>query len=168
MRTREKINADSLTMLNMWTRLIQVMIIVLPVATGSMQMRHGNRQSITSHQRCSVPRLLPYKPKGLSDQEWAAIKKKDAERLQGKDYGAWGPRFRRVEAPFWASASFLAKTGAVVSGRLSSDMPSKWRRFALRLPRVLLGVLMLGAIVVLASLRCMPYVLLRRFTPLSP
>ena len=41
----------------------------------------------------------PYVPSGLSTEEYAKIKKKEADRLKKLNYGAWGPRFKRSDVP---------------------------------------------------------------------
>lgn len=40
-----------------------------------------------------------YVPSGLSREEYAAIRKKEADREKKMNYGAWGPRFFRTDRP---------------------------------------------------------------------
>ena len=126
----------------------RILLMLVPLAAALAPSPSLQRANIISP-RCASPCLRkPYKPQGLTDAQWAAIKDADAAREQGKNYGAWGPRFQRVAPPFWATAGFLAKTGAIIRGDLSSDMPSIWRRISLSpLPRLLLG----GAVLLLAA-----------------
>lgn len=41
----------------------------------------------------------PYVPDGLTPEEYAQIKQKEADDAAKMNYGAWGPRFRRSSAP---------------------------------------------------------------------
>merc|ERR1711965_804240 len=70
--------------------------------------------------------MLPYKPDGLTAEEWERIKARDRAETAGKDFGAWGPRFQRTEAPFWASAGFLSKSGALVGRTDGADSGNSW------------------------------------------
>ena len=40
-----------------------------------------------------------YVPSGLSREEYAAIRKKEADKEKKMNYGAWGPRFFRTDRP---------------------------------------------------------------------
>lgn len=41
----------------------------------------------------------PYVPSGMSPEEYQKIKRNEALKQQKMDYGAWGPRFKRSDAP---------------------------------------------------------------------
>ena len=49
---------------------------------------------------------------GLSREQYEALKAEEQARAAEKNYGAWGPRFRPADAPFWATDKFLTKAGA--------------------------------------------------------
>ena len=64
---------------------------------------------------------MAYVPQGLTEAQYQAIKQRDADRIRSSDFGAWGPRFRRQSAPFWADKKFLSGHGALVSGGSDSQ-----------------------------------------------
>ena len=47
----------------------------------------------------SAKNSKPYVPDGLTDDEYAAIKKREAEQRKNKDFGAFGPRWSRSTRP---------------------------------------------------------------------
>lgn len=53
-------------------------------------------------QRMGIDSQGRYIPDGLSEKEWADIQKRELAERESKDFGAWGPRFNKVDAPFWA------------------------------------------------------------------
>ena len=65
----------------------------------------GNDQSATNNagtnkrSAWSVMNSKPYVPDGLTDNEYAAIKKREAEQVKNKDFGAFGPRWNRESRP---------------------------------------------------------------------
>ncbi|KAL7471154.1 hypothetical protein ACHAXS_011456 [Conticribra weissflogii] len=55
-----------------------------------------------------------YVPDGLTEEEYRKIKELDLAKLQGKNFGAWGPRFKLVDGDpqgNWFSISSLWTTG---------------------------------------------------------
>ncbi|EED90921.1 predicted protein [Thalassiosira pseudonana CCMP1335] len=59
--------------------------------------------SYQQQQRTEQPRPIlrkrptSYIPDGLTEEEYNTIKQNDRAKLQGKDFGAWGPRFNRID-----------------------------------------------------------------------
>mmetsp|Transcript_2672 Transcript_2672/g.5670 ORF Transcript_2672/g.5670 Transcript_2672/m.5670 type:complete len:260 (+) Transcript_2672:249-1028(+) len=96
------------------------------VGMGAVPIRSSVRP------RHAVPVLRGYKPKDLTWEQWEEVKRKDADAVRGKDYGAWGPRFKRTSAPFWASKTFLGWSGAIVD----SGQPRQLRLASIRSSRV--------------------------------
>jgi len=88
--------------------------LLIALAAGSHALMASQpRASARAAARASV--RMPYIPDGLSSEQYEEIKRRDAAKMAGKDLGAWGPRFQRAAAPFWATQQFLAKTGALTS-----------------------------------------------------
>ena len=79
------------------------------VATSSRRQRavrglRLRREAVDSEGR--------YLPDGLTEEQWAEIRLKEIRERQSKDLGAWGPRFKKQKAPFWADKNLW---GAVPS-----------------------------------------------------
>ena len=79
------------------------------VATSSRAAASGRglrlrREAVDSEGR--------YLPDGLTEEQWAEIRLKEIRERQSKDLGAWGPRFKKQKAPFWADKNLW---GAVPS-----------------------------------------------------
>ena len=81
-----------------------------PVAVGYRSMyvqlsAQGNDQSASNNggtnkrSAWSAMNSKPYVPDGLTDNEYAAIKKREAEQIKNKDFGAFGPRWNRESRP---------------------------------------------------------------------
>jgi len=47
----------------------------------------------------SLANSAPYTPSGLSPEEYAKIKQSESDELSKKNFGAWGPRFKRSSRP---------------------------------------------------------------------
>jgi hypothetical protein len=54
-----------------------------------------------------------YIPAGLSAEEWAMLRKKEADKHSTMNYGAWGPRFKEVKDPVASDMAWMC-------------MPSLW------------------------------------------
>ena len=55
----------------------------------------------------------PYVPSGLSPDQYNQIKQEEAARLSKMDFGAWGPRFKRTQAP---DGDWMVQTSLWVRG----------------------------------------------------
>ena len=69
----------------------------------------------------------PYVPSGMSPEQYKKIKETEAARLQKMDFGAWGPRFKRTDAPEgdWMVQTNLWVRGFQAGGKPSSVILSK-------------------------------------------
>jgi hypothetical protein len=98
--------------------------------------------------------MRSYVPDGLTAEQYEALTAKERSRELQKDYAAWGPRFKRVAAPFWATRSFLAKSGAQISVKPTQQKKSVLAAIATicRMPAIiragLVGLLAILAIAV--------------------
>ena len=68
-----------------------------------------------------IIKMKPYVPDGMTPEQYEAIKMADREKVALLDYAAWGPRFKRVAAPFWATDGFLTKAGAYMQTRVTQE-----------------------------------------------
>jgi hypothetical protein len=74
------------------------------------------------------PGKSPYVPGGLSAEEYSKLKKDEANQLKKMNFGAWGPRFKRTDAPdgdwmvmtnLWTNG-FNSQREGVATGKSSS------------------------------------------------
>ena len=93
------------------------------VATSSRAAASGRglrlrREAVDSEGR--------YLPDGLTEEQWAEIRLKEIRERQSKDLGAWGPRFKKQKAPFWADKNLwgavpsLPETAAAITPALAN------------------------------------------------
>ena len=92
---------------------------------------------------------------GLSREQYEALKAEEQARAAEKNYGAWGPRFRPTDAPFWATDKFLTKAGAF-KRKMQQEQEtqlSAWSRVGVALFALLrtLAVGLLAAVAAAAS-----------------
>eukprot|EP00563_Minutocellus_polymorphus_P021104 CAMPEP_0197718602 /NCGR_PEP_ID=MMETSP1434-20131217/2693_1 /TAXON_ID=265543 /ORGANISM="Minutocellus polymorphus, Strain CCMP3303" /LENGTH=413 /DNA_ID=CAMNT_0043303277 /DNA_START=28 /DNA_END=1266 /DNA_ORIENTATION=- len=66
-----------------------------------------------------------YVPAGLSENEYANLKKEEADQKEGKNYGAWGPRFDPSDKPVADDMAWMAMpdlwTGKVSDENLDGE-----------------------------------------------
>ena len=68
-------------------------------AQGNDQSASNNAGTNKKRSAWSAKNAKPYVPDGLTDDEYAAIKKREAEQTRNKDFGAFGPRWSRSTRP---------------------------------------------------------------------
>jgi len=69
-----------------------------------------------------------YVPAGLSEDQYAKIKKEEADQTAGKNYGAWGPRFDPSDKPVADDMAWMAMpdlwTGKIPDENVDTDFSS--------------------------------------------
>jgi len=72
----------------------------------------------------------PYIPSGLSAEQYARIKKEEDDKRKKMDFAAWGPRFKRSEAPIgdWMVMPSLWTNG-FKNRSLQPPASSSWKSF---------------------------------------
>lgn len=63
------------------------------------QSASSNNAGTNKRSAWSAMNSKPYVPDGLTDNEYATIKKREAEQTKNKDFGAFGPRWSRSTRP---------------------------------------------------------------------
>ena len=97
----------------------------------------------------------PYVPAGLSQEEYAKLKKKESDEISKKNFGAWGPRFKQTDTPdgdwmvmpsLWTNGiNARARPAVVASDGGDAGMEgqgSMWRRIPIFIKRNGLGLLL--------------------------
>jgi len=66
-----------------------------------------------------------YVPAGLTEEEYAKLKRKESDEKVGKNYAAWGPRFKPSDGPVADDMAWMAMpdlwTGKTSEGRLGGE-----------------------------------------------
>ena len=83
-----------------------------------------------------------YVPSGMSREDYAKLRKTEIEKEKNQNYGAWGPRFKRVDAPngdwmimpnLWTLGQVSRQSSSGMDGVDRSGSPSRIRNLVVNL-----------------------------------
>jgi hypothetical protein len=104
---------------------------ILPSISGGL-----HRPSFARRRETSLfdSNKTSYVPDGLSEDEYQKIKQKEADELASKNFGAWGPRFKRTATPDgdWLLMRNLWTSGFNANESMNGSSGSVSRRGASR------------------------------------
>lgn len=101
--------------------------------TGTFHLNRSKLNSVRFRGSTGQPGsdLFPaegaYIPSGLSREQYTKLKKKEADEIRKMDFGSWGPRFKRSDAPDgdWMVIPSLWTNGFNAQPRQSGGQPGK-------------------------------------------